>query len=317
MSKKITFCLSDSRNVNSHGFRMSLEGMNITRFASNPIMLYQHDTERIIGKWDNLRVEDGRLLAEPVFDLEDEEAKKVADKVERGFLRGCSIGVIVRQMDEDEQDGTLTASASELLEASIVSIPADAGAVRLFDEERHLLSAEAIPTYLSATINHNNQMSNPKQTSETENLAKLQTDLETKATEVATLAAQIADLKAEQESKDKTIAELTAKIAEMVEHEHKNYLDKAVKEGRISKEERDNFAILMNDHDDIVKSIIDGRPAKAQMSLAETIKNLGAADGEKANWTLLDWMRNDNAGLQKLRTENPMLFAKLKEDAGL
>jgi len=39
-----------------------------------------------IGRWDNVRIEDGKLLADPVFDTEDENARKIAGKGGAWFL---------------------------------------------------------------------------------------------------------------------------------------------------------------------------------------------------------------------------------------
>ena len=115
-----SFVLSDGRSVNNHGFRIDLQGVNLDRFKANPVMLYQHDIERIIGRWDNIRVEDNRLMADAVFDMEDAQGKEVSRKVEAGFLKGCSLGIIVEDMQE--VDGVWVATRSEVFEASIVSV---------------------------------------------------------------------------------------------------------------------------------------------------------------------------------------------------
>ena len=52
-------------------------------------MFYNHDNGVFIGRWDNVRIEDGKLLADPVFDTEDENAKNCR-KVERGFEDGIN-----------------------------------------------------------------------------------------------------------------------------------------------------------------------------------------------------------------------------------
>ncbi|MBR4583052.1 MAG: hypothetical protein IKO34_04485, partial [Bacteroidales bacterium] len=72
-----TFVLCDSSSINSQGFRIPLEGMNLDRFRVNPVMLYQHDKYSVIGKWENIRIEDGKLLADAKFDSEDELARQV------------------------------------------------------------------------------------------------------------------------------------------------------------------------------------------------------------------------------------------------
>lgn len=41
---------------------------------------------------ENVRVEDGRILVDVVFDEEDEKGRTIAGKVERDFLRMASIG---------------------------------------------------------------------------------------------------------------------------------------------------------------------------------------------------------------------------------
>ena len=77
MSKK-TFILSDSASLNSHGFKIDLAGLKLDRFKLNPVMLYNHDRSTTIGKWTNLRIEDGKLMADAEFDTDDEVGKEVA-----------------------------------------------------------------------------------------------------------------------------------------------------------------------------------------------------------------------------------------------
>ena len=66
-----TFILSDG-SVNSYGFSVDMTNLHLERFRNNPVMLYNHYD--LIGKWENLRVEDGKLLAEASFMDGDEEA---------------------------------------------------------------------------------------------------------------------------------------------------------------------------------------------------------------------------------------------------
>lgn len=37
------FVLSDGSTINSKGFRIDINGLDISRFATNPIMLYEHN----------------------------------------------------------------------------------------------------------------------------------------------------------------------------------------------------------------------------------------------------------------------------------
>ena len=105
-----TFILSDTSKTNSYGFRIAMEGMDTSRFRENPVMLYRHNDDDVIGRWHNLRVDDGRLLADAEFDQDDELAAKVAGKVERGFIKGCSMGIWIKDMQETADGWIVTKS---------------------------------------------------------------------------------------------------------------------------------------------------------------------------------------------------------------
>ena len=117
MSKVHTFLVSDESD-NSHGFKVLTEGIDITQFEKNPIMLYMHERPTIIGMWKNLRKEDGKLYADAVFDTESEKGGEVARQVEKGFLRGASIGITYQK--EDLKNGVL--EKCRLFEISIVDM---------------------------------------------------------------------------------------------------------------------------------------------------------------------------------------------------
>ena len=129
MSKVHTFLVSDESD-NSHGFKVLTEGIDITQFEKNPIMLYMHERPTIIGMWKNLRKEDGKLYADAVFDTESEKGGEVARQVEKGFLRGASIGITYQK--EDLKNGVL--EKCRLFEISIVDIGSNPNALKLYDD---------------------------------------------------------------------------------------------------------------------------------------------------------------------------------------
>lgn len=134
MEKNKDFILSDE-SVNSYGFVVKTSGIVLEKFLSNPVMYYNHERSRgVIGRWENVRVEGGKLLATPVFDEEDELGKKIANKVAKGFLRAASIGIEVLTVDAS---GT-TATTSELVESSICDLPSNKNALRLFKDGKEL-----------------------------------------------------------------------------------------------------------------------------------------------------------------------------------
>lgn len=275
-----TFILSDTSKTNSHGFRIAMEGMDTSRFRENPVMLYRHNDDDVIGRWHNLRVDDGRLLADAEFDKDDEFAAKVAGKVERGFIKGCSMGIRIEDMQETA-DGWI-ATKSELMEASVCSIPSDAGAVTLYDIDRRQLTIDEVKLQFS--------INDKKLTKE-----EMEVNNENLAQELA--------------AKDNEIAALKAQLAEQKEKEIDSFLSAAVKEGKITEESKSGYALLAADNFDTVKKVIDGKKAEPEdkrVSLAAMVgKQASKYDGKT-------WDELDRAGmLAALRAEVPEKYAEL------
>lgn len=129
-NKPITFVLSDE-SVNSYGFVVLTEGIDTTAFERNPVMLYMHNRDgNVIGRWENIRKDGKRLLGDAVFDDSTELAATVKKQVEKGFLRSVSIGI--EQIATEELNGVQTVTKCRLIEVSIVDIPSNENAVKLF-----------------------------------------------------------------------------------------------------------------------------------------------------------------------------------------
>ena len=283
MPKKHTFVLCDGNRVNSYGFRTDLAGLDLERFKSNPVMLYAHDSSDVIGRWENIRVEDNQLKADAVFDTDDEQGKRIAGKVERGFLKGCSMGIHVKELHE--VDNVPVATRSELMEASVCPIPSDAGAVRLYDENRKELTFEEV------RLQFNNQLK-PIEMNKNE-----ETNVQTPAAD----------------PKDAEIASLKAQLAESKKREVDSFLTAAVQSGKITTEEKEGFAKLAANDFETVQSLINSRPAKASASLKDLqAQTATAALAGRENWTYLEWMKKDPEGLKRMKTENPTEFERLQ-----
>ena len=91
--------ISTSR-VNSYGSRVITEGIDLSQYVRNPILLWMHcrqyPGERAplpIGRVENLRTEGDALIGTPVFDSADEFARQIESKWENGFLKMCSAGI--------------------------------------------------------------------------------------------------------------------------------------------------------------------------------------------------------------------------------
>ncbi|MCZ2393046.1 MAG: HK97 family phage prohead protease [Chitinophagales bacterium] len=142
------FVLSDENILNSYGFRVHTGGIGMKRFKANPVMLSEHwnSVHSVLGKWINItKDENGRLTADTDFDPDDEDAQKIAGKVDRGYIKGASIGISFNPDDMAKQeDGTYLLKKCELMEASICAIPSNAGALKLYAENGELMDESQI-----------------------------------------------------------------------------------------------------------------------------------------------------------------------------
>lgn len=101
-----------------------------------------------IGRIDNLRIDGDRLIGTPVFDQNDEFAKKIESKWENGFLRMASAGIeIIETSDAPEyllQGQTRrTITRCRLEEVSIVDIGGNNDALQLYDTSGKVLKLSA------------------------------------------------------------------------------------------------------------------------------------------------------------------------------
>ena len=108
--------------------------VDFSRLNSNPVVLFNHNRDVILGRINRAWVENGRGEAEITFDADD-EAEKICKKVKSGTLKGVSVGYLVDSWEEvmpnkQSSDGRFTGPCSIAkrwtpYEISIVSVPAD------------------------------------------------------------------------------------------------------------------------------------------------------------------------------------------------
>lgn len=110
------------------GLDLRLEGGDLSRFRSNPIVGYGHDYwgrgDLPIGRADRTWVDDDRLMMDVTFDQGDEFAREVERKYREGFLNSFSIGF---NAEIDRDTGAI--ENWELLEVSAVPMAMDSNAV--------------------------------------------------------------------------------------------------------------------------------------------------------------------------------------------
>ena len=140
---KHTFVINDDSIVNEYGYRVLNAGLDTAQFMRNPVVLYLHERgdykpkgDEVIGKVTDIRMSGAQMLADVEFDTEDEFAKKIAGKVERGFVRMASIYADIKETSISQEDilpGQLfeTVTKSKLVELSIVPIGGNDNALKL------------------------------------------------------------------------------------------------------------------------------------------------------------------------------------------
>ena len=169
MGKKRTFTLHDE-SVNTYGFRMLTSGSNLEEFKKNPVMLLNHDDWSMpIGRWENIRIEGGRILADAVFDEDDPRAAEVMRKVDEDFIRMASIGAWPPEETSDAYDLMLpgqtgpTVTRWTVREASIVTIGANHNALAFYDrKDGKIISMDKVRCPRSSrTATDSNQRTRP------------------------------------------------------------------------------------------------------------------------------------------------------------
>ena len=112
--------------------------------------------------------------------------------------------------------------------------------------------------------------------------------------------------------KDKEIETLNAKLKAIEKQAQTDYLNNAVKAGKISETERLSFEKMAEKgcFDD-VKSMIDAKAEKPTETLADKV-NKSTPTAGRETWDYLKWMKEDPKGLAKIKSENPKEFERLQ-----
>lgn len=126
---KVTSVISDE-SVNEYGNVILTEGIDTSQFERNPVMFYMHERRNVIGRWENVRKENKKLLADAVFDDSTPLGLQVKNQVEKGFLRSASGNFQI--INRDVINGVDTITECSLLEVSIVDIPGNNNALKLY-----------------------------------------------------------------------------------------------------------------------------------------------------------------------------------------
>lgn len=240
MAKRIV--ISDE-SVNCYGTWISTEGMDITQYEKNPVLLWMHWRGVIIGCIKDVKKEDGRVTGEPYFDEVREESKQAKAQWEKGTLRMASANVDVLEYSEAPElvkpgQYRATVTHSKLTEVSMVDIGGNDNALPL------MLSAQGKELKLAAGEESENLpllITNNNQTDETMDfkaialklgLPETATENEILSTIEVLLGYKTANEQLRKEKEQMQLAGITAAV------------ESAITERRITAEKKDHFIAL-------------------------------------------------------------------------
>lgn len=305
--------------LNSYGARVLTEGIDLTQYLKNPILLYMHrrggKEDMPIGIMENLRVENGILYGTPKFDDDTEDERNISKKWDRGTLRMLSAGLDIIEWSEDPAllvsgQTRPTVTKSKLREVSVVDIGAndDALQVGLYhegqllnlaagEESEHLpllACSRATAMKESEQIQNNNSCCASGKPI-TKNMEKilLKLGLAPGATEDDAVAAIS---KLQEEKATMTLARITDAV------------DTAIKERRITADKKDKYLTLGKQVgiDSLNALFADMSPIQKPLDL---VKPTGGASG--AADVKLTWATASADQLAELREGNREEYMRL------
>lgn len=126
--------ICSTASIDSHD-EIVAQNWRLERYARNPVVLWAHDTRSMpIGRAENVRIENGALVATIVF-AEADVCAKAEDcwkAVRAGLVKGCSVGFKPHsyrwELMNDRE--VLVLDDNELFELSVVPVPANAESLR-------------------------------------------------------------------------------------------------------------------------------------------------------------------------------------------
>ena len=123
--------------VDRQGDKVIINGISIDKFVKNPVVPFAHNYSSLpVAKAVGIKFEGDELVMKLQFASKElhEFADTVFNMFKEGFLNAVSIGFIPLKSSFDETEGAFVIEKSELLEVSVVPVPANQDAlVRSFE----------------------------------------------------------------------------------------------------------------------------------------------------------------------------------------
>ena len=322
---KTNFILNDENVMNSYGFYILTSGGKLQRFKDNPVMLSNHinTNENVIGKWENVVIENGQILATPNFDIEAPLGLDISGKVDRGYLKGASMGIIPNWDSMQRLGDKLMLTEWELAEGSIVPVPSNRNSIAIYSADGKLLKEEdvqnlclSVAQKLPTPENLNLNITMKKILLSVSALLALGldnqpedgTDAAVVEAKILALSAANATLKGEKEGlelaaqamKDAQVAAQKQTVTETV--------DLAVTQGKIPADAKEK-SVQLGLHDSaLLKSTLEAIPGKVNLGAGVRIPG---GDGAATVATMEDFQNLSAEAQLSFKNDSPEEYKKL------
>jgi len=292
--------------LNSYSTRVLTAGMSVEQYQRNPVLLYMHERGNVIGYMKDVKVEDGEVTGEPVFDCATELSKRCKKQWESGSLKMVSAGLDIIELSEEpgllvEGQTSPTISKSKLFEVSIVDIGANDDAIRLRKDGRTITLGKDGASCLPLLKQNINEPKKQEERMDMKTIA-LQMGLPETATD-AEITARLGELKAAKEQnaqlrKEKETLEL-ARITGLVE--------KAIGEKRLGEDKKEQFIKLgQKIGAEELKQTLEAMQPQVKLS---SVINAGGGAAQPVTYSKLSEVPSEK--LKELREKQPEEYKKL------
>ncbi len=305
-----------TESPNDRSMIVLTRGIEYTDYQANPVLLYMHKRGNVIGNVFDIAIETDqngkeKLVGYLVFGT-TKECKEYETLFATGVLRAVSIGIAV--LESYQSNGFTMVMRSRIAEVSVVDIPANSECLK----EEQFVSGDFVALFTSLTQPTVLQMKTllialglPDTANEQEALQaidKLKTQVNALQTQTSA-AVDAVKLQAELQAKTN---ELRAKTDELNKFKAEHLVELALANGKILPTEKEQFTKLATVDFATTQTLLNNRPAYVPITEQIRGTNLAGANAKPYTWDELH--RESPKQLEKLKNQNPALYASLYYD---
>lgn len=304
-TETIDLVINDESIVNDRGYNVLNAGLDRTRYDINPVLLYDHDTSQLIGRCEGMRVEGSKLIGSFVFDTASALAAEKLRQIKDGFLRGVSAGFCILHMLFDELHDTV--DKWELYEVSVVTLPSNKGAVKLYAQDGRALTPQEEAQHIEQlrsvyTTNTNTNMPNTQQ-NPTQERVTLSTDAMTALGVSQAASSDELSHAVLAMSKELTALKTTLETQRVARRDE--LINQALTAGKITAQQKQVYSDLYDANPQLCCDTLAALPARR--NIADQLHATSTTPAIEGDWDALD----KQGKLATLKAQDPDKFRAL------